>query len=225
MSANKSNTTLEDLLRQARWREARNILEREREQDPANHWVLTQLGVTFYEQRRYSEALQLFRASLKIVPDCPLTLWNVAGALDALGKFTTAVRIYTWLLQSPQSPERDPCWESTQWADALKTDCVYRLGVCFQHLGKKEKAGDCYREYLNLLSLGMAGSYSIDDVKRQVPELRHRRGPGLAESEVRKAQDATLQALGIPPWKGRRCAPPRLAAREFDVGRRAASKK
>jgi len=225
MNENKPNTTIDDLFRHGKWREARSILERQREQDPANHWVVTQLGVTFYEQRQYAAALRLFRASLKIVPDCPLTLWNLAGALDALGMCAAAVRIYTWLLQSAQSPEHDPCWESAPWADALKTDCVYRLGVCFQHLGRKGKAEHCYREYLNLLSIGVEGSYSIDDVKRQVRDLRHRQGTGLAESEIRKARNATLQALGIPPRKGRWRVPPKLNFRERDVGRRAASKK
>ena len=45
-----------------------------------------------------------------IVPDCPLTLWNLAGTLDALGKYVDAIRIYVRLLESDDSPETDPCW-------------------------------------------------------------------------------------------------------------------
>ena len=64
------------LFRQDDWEEARRLLENARENDPMNHWLLTQLGVTFYEQKKYMDALRLFLASQKIVEECPLTLWN-----------------------------------------------------------------------------------------------------------------------------------------------------
>ena len=203
MAEDKLNSRIDKLFDREAWDDARRILERERKKNPRDHWVLTQLGVTFYEQRQYEEALQLFVASQRIVPDCPLTLWNLAGALDALGRHASALRIYTWILRCKKSADKDPCWESKQWADALRTDCVYRVGVCFQHLGKKRKAEDCYRQYLELLSIGIEGSYSIDDVKRQIRDLQ---GAGRAKavaSEVRKAVSATLLLSGVDQGKGR----------------------
>ncbi len=203
MSGNRISAKINDLFRHGDWEEARRLLVREQDEAPTNHWVLTQLGVTFYEQRRYEEALPLFLASRKIVPDCPLTLWNLAGTLDALGKHANAMRIYTCLLQNNKSPEEDPCWESVEWADALKADCVYRLGVCFQHLGKKRKAELCYRQFLNLLSIGIDATYSIDDVKRQMRDLQGAGGTSGIESEVRKAVNAALQVSGVEFSKGR----------------------
>jgi tetratricopeptide (TPR) repeat protein len=199
MSGNKTNGKINALIQRGEWDEARRLLIREQDKDPTNHWVLTQLGVTFYEQRRYEEALELFLSSRKIVPDCPLTLWNLAGTFDALGKHAKAIRIYTSLLQSNKSPADDPCWESPEWSDALKTDCVYRLGVCFQKLGKKPKAEVCYHQFLNLLSIGIEATYSIDDVKRQMRGLQGMGKTNGIASEVRKAFSATLQASGIEP--------------------------
>jgi tetratricopeptide (TPR) repeat protein len=171
------------------------LLEKEREKDPENHWLVTQLGVTFYEQRRYEDAVELFLASRQIVPDCPLTLWNLAGTLDSLGKRKEAIRIYNWLLQDKTSPEDDSCWESKEWAAALKADCVYRLGVCLEHLGKKQKAEQCYREYLNILLIGIQGTYSVDDVTKQIRRL-HGNGKAGMERLLRKAVSATLQTAG-----------------------------
>ncbi len=223
MAGKKLNDAVNDLFEREKWDEARRLLERERKKDPESHWVLTQLGVTYYEQRRYEEALELFLASREIVPDCPLTLWNLAGALDALGKSAGAVRIFTWLLESKKSPEDDPCWESKEWADALKADCVYRLGACFEHLGKKRKAEQCYRQYLDLLLAGIEGLYSAEDVTRRIRGLHHAAMNGGAERELRKAVHATLQASGIKSNKGRRTAPPEIKTggprpgRRFDV--------
>lgn len=195
MARNKLNEQINNLLDQEQWPQARKLLEEELKKSPEDHWVLTQLGVTYYEQRRYQKALQFFLASREIVPDCPLTLWNLAGALDALGKSTSAVKIYTGLLKSKKSAKDDSCWESKAWTDALKADCMYRLGVCFQHLGRKQKAEQCYRQYLNLLLAGIDGSYSLDDVSQRIRAVHGAARNGGASGELQKAVAATLQAL------------------------------
>src|SRR5438094_233377 len=86
MAPDKYKDKIGALLQRGAWEDARKLLERERERNPEDHWLLTQLGVTFYEQQHHDQALPLFQASLQIVPDCPLTLWNLAGTLDAIGK-------------------------------------------------------------------------------------------------------------------------------------------
>jgi tetratricopeptide (TPR) repeat protein len=181
------------LFEREEWRAARRLLERDLKQDPTNHWLLTQLGVTFYEQRRYREALKLFQESRAIVPDCPLTLWNLAGALDALGRHRAAIRILTWLLESKTSAEDDPCWESQEWTDALKADCVFSLGVAFERLGKKRKAEQCYRQFLDLLLSGIEATYSSEDVLRRIKGLHANGKNGVAGNALRKAVNATLQ--------------------------------
>ena len=95
----------------------------------------------------------------------PATLWNLAGTLDSLGNHKGAIEIYAWLLQAKNSP-KESCRESTAWADALKTDCVYRLGVCFQSLGKEKEAEHYYRHYLDLLLIGRSGMYSAENYQQ-----------------------------------------------------------
>lgn len=220
----KLSDKINDLFQRGEWEKARRLLENEREGDSDNHWVLTQLGVTFYEQKRYKDALQLFKASCAIVADCPLTLWNLAGTLDLLGKHRDAIKIYTWLLQTKLSPEEDPCWESKEWTDALKTDTLFRLGSCLQSLGKKRKAEDFYRQYLNLLLIGGDGTYSAEEVTSRIRSL-HEGKNAPAAGALQKAVKSAIQLSGNKPRKGRRIAPPSLGARELLVGQRAASKK
>src|SRR5437667_9074470 len=112
MAKDKLGGRIDGLFARREWGEARRLLEKEREKDPENHWVLTQLGVTFYEQHRYREALKLFQASNKLVADCPLTLWHLAGALDAVGKHAEAAKVLAGLIQCKTAAEEDPCWES-----------------------------------------------------------------------------------------------------------------
>ncbi len=141
------------------------------------------------------------------------------------GKSAEAVRIYAWLLESKKSPEDDPCWESKDWADALKTDCVYRLGVCFEHLRKKQKAENCYRQYLDLLLAGVEGSYSAEDVTRRIRGLHASDKNGGAGRELRKAVLSMLNASGIGPRRRWPKSPPEINVGELLSGRRVASKK
>ncbi len=214
MSASAHLRTVEILIAQEEWEEARKVIQAELAREPDNHWLMTQLGVTHYEQEDYREALKLFLSSLKIVGDCPLTLWNVAGALDAIGKLEVAIEIYTWLLKSKKSAEVDPCWESAEWTDALKTDCVYRLGVCFQHLEQGESAAHCFRQYVNLLLAGMNGSYPIEDAASHIRKLQSK-GKQQVGKEVRETIHSTLQDSGIQSIQGGRRKLPKLKLDEL----------
>ncbi|MBX9623972.1 MAG: tetratricopeptide repeat protein [Gemmataceae bacterium] len=214
MAAATTEPELDRLLAEGRWAAARKVIERELAADPGNHWLRTQLGVTHYEQRRYREALKHFAASLAIVPDCPLTLWNVAGTLDALGRAEEAVPVYLWLLGSKKTPDDDPCWESREWTDALKTDCVYRLGTCLQHLGRAEAAEHCFRRYVNLLLDGMSGTYPIEDAARHVRDLYRNGKPKPAAAFAATLRDPAVRAVG----NGRRGLP-KLDLGEFLAGR------
>lgn len=206
--------TIETLLREGAWEAARKQIERELKRQPDNHWLLTQLGVTYYEQGRYRESLTPLLDALRIVPDCPLTLWNVAGALDALGKPEVAVSIYTWLLRSNKSADDDPCWESAEWADFLKTDCVYRLGICFQHMGRRESAEHCFRQYINLIVAGMTGTYPIEDAARHIRELPGQ-GHQRPEKELREAIKSTLRDAGVRSVQNGRNGLPDLSLPEL----------
>src|SRR5712692_1666929 len=159
---------INDLIDSEQWDRARALIEKELALKPDSHWLLTQLGETYYEQRQYKRALGLLLKSLDIVGDCPLTLWHLAGTLDALGYHAGGLSLYTWLLESKKTPADDPCWESAEWTDALKTDCMFRMGICFEHVHRagripKDAAESCFRRYIDLLLAGAKGSYAIEE--------------------------------------------------------------
>jgi tetratricopeptide (TPR) repeat protein len=192
MADDTIGASLAALFQNGQWSEARKLLEAELAREPDNHWLLTQLGVTYYEQQQYEEALKHFQAASRIMPDCPLVLWNTAGALDALGKHAKAIQVFTRLLKGDAKSEADACWESPEWSAALKADCVYRLGVCFRDIGRNEPAEECFRQYLDLQLSGIDGTYSLQDVSREIRGLTDANGDGGA-MHLRKAIRAALR--------------------------------
>ena len=175
---------------------------------------MTQLGVTYYEQGRYREALAPLLDSLKIIPDCPLTLWNVAGVLAALNKPETALPIYTWLLRRKQTPDDDPCWESEEWTDSLKADCVYRVGACLQQMGQWESAEHAFRQYSNLILAGMKGTYSIENTAHHISDL-HRIRQQSMDKELRAAIKSMLQDPGVQFAQGKQRKLPKIVLPEL----------
>ncbi len=195
MTTRKIGQQIDDLIVAEQWEQARALIEKALKKEPQSHWLLTQLGETYYEQRQYKKALELLLQSRDIVPDCPLTLWHLANTLDALGYDAGAIRLYTWLLRSKKTAEDDPCWESEAWADALKTDCVYRLGLTFKHAGRDELAAYCLRKYLALQAVGVEGSYPAEDARRHLQELPVSKRASDAQ-ELQETAELVLETSG-----------------------------
>jgi tetratricopeptide (TPR) repeat protein len=197
MSAGKIGKRIDALIMAERWKEARALIEKALEKEPNSHWLWTQLGETYYEQRDYKKALDLLLRSRDILPDCPLTLWHLAGTLDALGYHGGAIHLYTWLLGSKKTPKDDPCWESVEWTNSLKADCVYRLGLCFQHTGQKELADYCLRRYIILQreGSGVKGSYPVKTAKKLL-EVLHRSKQGSVEQELQETAERVRHGFG-----------------------------
>ena len=207
MGNSKIGKKIDDLIVAEQWEEARVTIEKALKKEPQSHWLLSQLGETYYEQRDYKKALELLLKSRAILPDCPLTLWYLAGTLDALGNQEGAIQLYTWLLRSKKTAEDDPCWESKEWTDALKMDCVYRVGLCFKHLGRTEMAAHCFRRYITLQSTWSEGSYSVKEASKQLTDL-HQSKQGAVEQELQETADWLQQQSGE---EGRpSTAPPQL---------------
>lgn len=200
--ASRENS-IEDLLAQEQWTAARRLLQRDLLDDPDNHWLLTQIGSTLYEQRKYRDALKWLHRSSQIVPDCPLTLWHLAGTLDALGRSSDAVAIYLWLLTSKTSADQDPCWESVKWSDSLKTDCLFWLGISFEHMNRSDTAELCFRQYINLLLIGMTGSYPLEEAAKKVRRLHGSDSPRQSQEGLQDTIDSMLRDSGVRSLKSR----------------------
>jgi tetratricopeptide (TPR) repeat protein len=81
------------------WPRARVLIRSALKRDPDSHWLLTRLGLTYYEQRQYKRAIQYSEKALALAPHCPLVLWDYAGCLEMLDRTQEALAIYRRLLR------------------------------------------------------------------------------------------------------------------------------
>jgi tetratricopeptide (TPR) repeat protein len=194
--------SIEALIEQEMWTEARRAIREELKAHPADHWLLTRLSTTYYEERDYEEALRWVEKAREMAPDCPLVLWDYAGTLDMLGREREAIAVYQTLLQrGVEAIAAEECGEGEEWARGLLTDCVYRAGRCFEDLEDRRKAADLYGTFLNLVDLGAPSIYSREDALARLRKL-----PGQRKSSIERTLERIGRELvdaGAAPLPGR----------------------
>src|SRR4051794_37354708 len=109
------------------WDEARTLIRRWLRHAPDDHWLLARLSLTYYEQKQYGKALKYAAEALQTAPNCPLSIWDYAGALDMLGQSKKALVLYAGLIRRGEEKlAYGECGEGIQWARSLIADCHYR---------------------------------------------------------------------------------------------------
>ena len=163
---------VEALYQHEHWAKARALILRELKKNPEDHWYLTRLSGTYYEDRKYQKALEVSDEAVKLAPGCPLVLWDRAGILEMTGRYSRAMAIWSRLLKrGVNSVAYGPCGEGMRWARSLLNDCRYRIGNSYRKRGKARQARAFYRAYMKFRSSGVPSIYGLRDVKKQLSEL------------------------------------------------------
>jgi tetratricopeptide (TPR) repeat protein len=167
-----SGKKIEEAIQKDEWSRARKLIEKELQEEPDNHWLLTRLALTFYEQRKYTEALKISKKAFAIAPDCPLVLWDLAGALEMLGDIEEALKIFEKIeSRGIDSLAFEECGEGRAWARGLYADCLYRMSHCYSSRGDKRKAIEMLQKHLECRGPGCRSIYRITNVRRELEAL------------------------------------------------------
>jgi tetratricopeptide (TPR) repeat protein len=99
MNNHNVNCAIEAAIADEDWSGARALIVAELKKTPQDHWLLARLSTTYYEERQYSKALEIIERALRLMPNCPLALWDHAGTLSAVGRPRDALKIYSRLIK------------------------------------------------------------------------------------------------------------------------------
>ena len=166
---------IEKLIAIEDWKAARKLIRAALRKEPDSHWLLTRLGLTYYEEQNYEKALFYDTQAMNLAPNCPLVLWDYAGTLDMLGRNKEAIAIYRKLIKrGVDKIAYGECGEGLAWARGVVADCLYRIAKCYAEEEKPKKALNYYEQHLNQRGPGCRSIYPIDEVKKQMKEIRLR---------------------------------------------------
>ena len=163
---------IEAAIRSEKWKKARQLILVELKEKPDSHWLLTRLGLTYYEERSYRKSLSYSRRAMALAPHCPLVLWDYAGSLQMLGKHRMALRVYRQLLsRGVEQIAHGDCGEGRGWARGLVADCLYRQAQSYTKLGEQKAAMVAYRKHLRMRGPGCRSIYAVRAVRKELSEL------------------------------------------------------
>jgi tetratricopeptide (TPR) repeat protein len=136
-----ASRSIEAAIAREDWLKARRLIREGLRRKPGDHWLLTRLALTYYEQRQYRRALHYDVKALNVEPYCPLAVWGYAGALDMLERRKEALQIYRWLISwGEDTLVYGQCGEGIQRARSLIADCFYRIARIHERAGQRKKA-------------------------------------------------------------------------------------
>ena len=163
---------IESAIEREDWKQARRLIGAWLRRSPTDHWLLTRMGLTYYEQRRYRQALAYERRAFRLAPRCPLVMWDYAGTLDMLGRKKEALVLFRRLLnRGEQRLAHGPCGEGVQWARSLMADCLYRIAVILEEQHQRKRAVRAYKEHLSRRKGGSQSIYPLREVERRYKAL------------------------------------------------------
>ncbi|HXJ34697.1 MAG TPA: tetratricopeptide repeat protein [Candidatus Eisenbacteria bacterium] len=169
-------STVERLIRGGKWVAARNAIEKKLQVEPDNHWLLTRLGLTYYELRDYAASLPYCERALALAPRCPLVLWDYAGTLQMLGRHREAVEVYRGLIRrGAKRIAHGRCGEGLARARGLIADCHYRLADSLKALGRSDDALAEFTKHLDLRGPGCLSIYKLEKVNDPSQGARNHR--------------------------------------------------
>ena len=159
---------IESLIHAEQWSPARIRIRAALKDEPDSHWLLTRLGLTCYEQRKYGVALRYHDQALALAPNCPLALWDKAGALQMLGRHAEALELYRRLVRRRvTSIARGPCGEGLAWARGFVADCYLRMADSFEALGKSPDSLRSFEKHLEMRGPGCHSIYPLRSLRRR----------------------------------------------------------
>jgi tetratricopeptide (TPR) repeat protein len=154
------------------WTRARKLIRHELKSDPNDHWLLSRLALTYYEQRQYRRALYFEAKALQIAPYCPLAIWRYAGSLEMLGRDKEALKLFRWLLSwREQNLAYGDCGEGILAARSLIADCHYRIACIWERMGQRKRALASYAEHFARRRRGTRSIYPLREVKARYKRL------------------------------------------------------
>ncbi len=153
------------------WDEARRLIEVAIVDEPDNHWLITRLSLTYYEQFDYELSLQYAQAALEIAPLCPLATWDYGGSLDMLKRYDEAIPVFQRMISLGDDVVAfGDCGEGLDWARSLIADCHYRVAGCHRESGAIADAKAEYETYLKLRASGWGSIYDESEAQRHLRE-------------------------------------------------------
>ena len=174
---------INELSMQEKWEEIRILILNWLQDKPKDHGLLAELSRTYYEEKKYDEALGIIKKAKKIAPNCPVVLWYYAGTLDMLKRNEDAIQVYLDLIKrGADKIAYGECGEGIRAARRLVNNSRYRLGLVYARIGKFQSAAKYIKLHVANRNRNCISGYRLWDVKKDLAKILEGQDPRQHET-------------------------------------------
>ena len=141
-------------------------------QQTSHHEILIRRGLRFHESFRYSEALPFFKEAIRLSPNCPSAIYNLANTLHMLGKDKEAHDLLSKLLRMSDNQLASGCPVLKQPA-SFRTDAYYLMfHLLLSWKSSWLKAFPFAQKHLRQRRRGLKSAWSLATIRGEIAEFR-----------------------------------------------------
>ena len=126
------------------WERAAEYYQLALNEFPENPVALTSLGMAFYEQRRFDEAIRYYKKAAVLNPDDPMPPEKVADIYSRQGKLNKAVQSLVHAaelyLKIRDAEKAISCYQEANSLDPENLHSHTRLGLIYERMKQSDKA-------------------------------------------------------------------------------------
>jgi tetratricopeptide (TPR) repeat protein len=146
------------------WASARKLLLREIRRHPRNTWLLTRLSFVYFNEGKYTKALQMSEKAYTFDRHDPVVLWDYARALLETDRISESVRIFKTLIPMSVSTLAAKGYNRC-WSRGIKNDCRFWIAVAYLRLDRLDLAAKYFRQHLANRKRGVPTECSIKEAR------------------------------------------------------------
>jgi len=165
--------TIDRLMDEGQWAEAKSLIRRELRIRPDDFYWLANLAFINYEQGDCDSALVTIRKALDLAPGEPLVMYYYALILRSSGYPAEAIDVLRRIIRKGERRIGTvETKEGIRWARSLVNDCRYEIALCFVALKDFESADKWLKLHIKGRKGGVPSWYEMEEVRALQPKLR-----------------------------------------------------
>lgn len=178
------------------WPSARKLLLREIRRYSNNSWLLTRLSFVYYNEGKYSKALEISEKAYLIDPNDPVVLWDYARVLLEKDRIIDSIRIFKKLIRMNNKTFYTK-GHNKRWSLGIKNDCLFWIAVGYLRLNRLDLAAKYFSQHIANRKRGRPTECSIKKARnflRGIEKLKEK----VNQNELR----LWTSLIEVKPFRG-----------------------
>ena len=190
------HTTLIDLIKHSRFRQARRMIARELEQSPHDGYLLIQMSNVLWNLNKDKEALAYLNRVDASLSAMSFALFTKGRVLMGLGLFEESIATWNLILQKGADEIANDVYHfGVRWAKSVLADSLFYRAQSLFYLYRDQEALVSANEHIGKRQRGIPSDFTKEEVLQFIRQLKYSSQEGNS--------NPTMQLSAITPFQRR----------------------